>query len=640
MVDAESSQEEDGGNVGEKFVKKVGKKKHYPFGTASHANPPFSEYAHLPVDTRSFALGLSTSGSIKPEVIEDEEPKKKRHGAINLSKTKHKKSGDTDHDEDDDDESLGKTEGSSLGPCTKIPCQMVIRAITDIQFKNEVEKLDLEDEYEKLVTDLHSYEHDLQQSEQRLDKMSDFSNQLEVKLNQIMSKVEQYEKTKEHLQQERTEINSKLMLIEIERQKANRRLDKASKQLSGARWRKKKQSQMQDVESGLTLPASAISENKILHADDATIQKQLNIYQTPLSRLAKEKDVDIVEKPAPVKTVPGFLQEKFFNKPEAFDKYSKDYYEKSFHHSLDSWKHTEGTVVAHSTQSVAILHPSDPSSKRFFQKKLQQDNNTGFGGVAGGGGGLDDFSHSFAPGGDDRLFGGNSRSSPLSPKSFNVSSSLSSLGLNSLTNSASLSRDMTGRLKRQQIATRANSNHNTRLPPRQDAKTKSLTILDSVHSLIQLNEGKLFDDNASVRSGNSSQADSRSMDYSYSRPVSHQSTIPPSSSPQHSRNHANGKKKNDTSLASLSILQQRQPTVKTSSSGITTMPGVQPWDLSSQTANSSLNDPEKMNEYLDMLQEAGIFLGEGGLPLQNPHVFDSSTCLFLFLIPFLTEFLF
>jgi hypothetical protein len=104
------------------------------------------------------------------------------------------------------------------------------------------------------------------------------------------------------------------MLLEVERQKANRRLDKSLKQLADARWRKKKQAQMQDIESGLSLAVSAISENKIIQVDQKTIASQNDIYTTPANFLAQEKVIDLLEQPKPVKTIPKYLQEKYYDK--------------------------------------------------------------------------------------------------------------------------------------------------------------------------------------------------------------------------------------------------------------------------------------------------------------------------------------
>jgi hypothetical protein len=212
--------------------KKVAKKKHYPFGTPSHLHPPFSEFAHLPSSTRNFAIALATATDVKPQVIEElprlaspsqtqrrrlPDPKKKKKKKNKNKKSNGEHSAEEDDEEDDEDEEEDEgdeddilTSGSGLQPCTKLPCQLVIRSIADLQYKNQIERLDIEDEFERLSQELRSSEQEIIQSEGRLDKLTDIGNQLEIKLNQIMSKVETLEKNKENLQTERTDINTKV----------------------------------------------------------------------------------------------------------------------------------------------------------------------------------------------------------------------------------------------------------------------------------------------------------------------------------------------------------------------------------------------------------------------------------------------
>lgn len=580
MADLDSSQDETDHDHGNSPQKRVAKKKYYPFGTPSHVNHAFSEFSHLPVTTRNFAMELATATDIKADVVE-EAPERKPRRTVAIPK---KKSSQADDDGEDEDEgSKSKAETSELAPCTKIPCQLVIRAIADIEYKNEVEKLDLEDETERLFSDLKAYEQDVASSEQRLEQMTEFGNQLEIKFNQIMSKVEQLEKTKEQLMSERTEINSKLMLLEVERQKANRRLDKASKQLADARWRKKKKSQLQDVEQGLSFPPSEIAENKILQADEKTIQSQIDIYTTPAPLLVSEKAVDLLEKPLPVKTVPTYLQEKFFEKPEAFDHYTTRHYEKLIQHSLDSWKHTEGTTLAHSVDTTAILHPYDPSSQRHFRKKVEES--------------LEDlFFQDRSPVGKSNR---SLRSSITSPKSLSnphtLSASISSLGLGSSLGSPKRSSRVSA------MSAAASTN---RLPPRETWKSKSLSVLESIHTLIQHSEEKIMDD-VSVRSG-VTHSDSHSLD-SHSQQFSENHFHPkPKKAP-----YAPSVKNANSSLASVSLLSERQKTKKYLKPLIAKAEG--PYDLS-QDKGSRL-DPDLLHNFLDTLAEDGIYLGEGGIPL-------------------------
>jgi hypothetical protein len=210
---ADTDEEADNRTATSSSTKRVAKKKHYPFGTPSPAHRPFSEFAHLAVDTRSFAIDLAGTGDIQAEVIEDEPKRKSRH-SVNPHKphAKHKH-GEGDGEEDDDEhgsQSKGDHSSEALQPCTKIPCQLVIRAIADVEYKNEVERYDLEDEFERYLEELQIFEQEVSQSEQRLEKTNEIGNQLEVKLNQITTKVEYLEKSKEHLSVERTEINTKV----------------------------------------------------------------------------------------------------------------------------------------------------------------------------------------------------------------------------------------------------------------------------------------------------------------------------------------------------------------------------------------------------------------------------------------------
>ncbi len=142
------------------------------------------------------------------------------------------------------------------------------------------------------------------------------------------------------------------MLLEVERQKANRRLEKAQKELTNARWKKKKQAQAQDAEAGISLPVSEISESKIIHRDTSFVSKMSDVFQTEKNQLARERVVDYIERPPTVKTVPVFLQDKYFNGSGAtsaqLDKYAKAHYKTLIDDSLESWKQLEGMVVASS----------------------------------------------------------------------------------------------------------------------------------------------------------------------------------------------------------------------------------------------------------------------------------------------------
>lgn len=183
--------------------RRVGKKKYYPFGTPSHLHHAYSEFAHIAVDNRDFAIQLATATGIKAEVVVEEKPKKARRVPIAKKKAAPAVG---------EEESVGSAtvDEPEEAACTKIACVMIMRALNDMEYRNEVERLDLEDEYEHHVAELRVAEQDLAVAEGRLDKVNDIGNQLEMSADQMILKVETLEKTKEALKVEHNEINSKV----------------------------------------------------------------------------------------------------------------------------------------------------------------------------------------------------------------------------------------------------------------------------------------------------------------------------------------------------------------------------------------------------------------------------------------------
>jgi hypothetical protein len=392
------------------------------------------------------------------------------------------------------------------------------------------------------------------------------------------------------------------MLLEIEKGKANRRLEKSTKQLSDARWKKKKQAHQQDIDSGLSLPPSEISENKILHCKEKEIYSQIHdIYQTPLHQLAKEKTTDSVETSKPVKTVPLFLQDKFFHQPESFDKYTKNYYEKQITSSLDSWKHTEGTLLAGSIDTVAVLHPYDPSSQRLLRRRqLEAMEDSLFGDSTGG----SRSRTSRIGGGSRRMTGGGG-----SPKStMNLSASLSSLGgINSLSQNSTMSTLLS--VSKEKSSRSKSPIPNKRIPPKQSWKNKSLTILDSVNSLIQYSEEKILDD-VSMKSAASTAA-SASASAILQQLLQSTPATPATTAPPPKKKHLHDLK---STVSSMAIVSNR----KIAKSYLKPLGGERTYEISREsTGYTGSVDSDKLNNFLDTLQEDGIYLGENGIPLQN-----------------------
>eukprot|EP01035_Chromulina_nebulosa_P030732 gene30732-40867_t len=228
-MSSETEGEDENENGQSSSVKRIPKKKHYPFGTPSHAHPAFSEFVHLKNTDKEFVKQLSASTTkIEPEIIEVQ-PKRYRKPPPPPKAALA----------DEEDDEIPDTEGSA--PCTRPGCVAVVRAIIELQAKNYNEKLEIEDEYHRLLDELVQAENQVASAESKLEKLNEIGNQLEVKLGQLMQNVETLEKKKENLQNERSDINNKIMVSETESHKITRKLERAQKALADAMWRKKKQ---------------------------------------------------------------------------------------------------------------------------------------------------------------------------------------------------------------------------------------------------------------------------------------------------------------------------------------------------------------------------------------------------------------
>jgi len=203
MSDLEDSNDEDTG------VKKKGKKKYYPFGTPTHGSNSYSKFAHIHnPQTQEFA-SLLASPTRSFEVHEPvPEKRAKRRPAPTSKKTGGK--GDASK-EADDPAAIPDTEG--LEPCTKIPCQQILRAIADIKYKNEVERDEIEDDYERLLLELAATEQEIAAAEAKFVTLNDISGQLETRANQLNEKANALQSTKETQDSERNDINGKVTIL-------------------------------------------------------------------------------------------------------------------------------------------------------------------------------------------------------------------------------------------------------------------------------------------------------------------------------------------------------------------------------------------------------------------------------------------
>lgn len=187
------------------IIKKKGKKKYYPFGTPTHNSNAYSKFAHINnAQTQEFASLLASP--TRTFEVHEAVPEKRAKRRPNTSP---KKSGSkSDVAAADDPATIPDTEG--LEPCTKIPCQQVLRAIADIRYKNEVERDEIEDEYERLLQELATTEGEIAAAEAKFVLLNDIGGQLEMRANQLNEKANALQNTKEAQDSERNDINGKV----------------------------------------------------------------------------------------------------------------------------------------------------------------------------------------------------------------------------------------------------------------------------------------------------------------------------------------------------------------------------------------------------------------------------------------------
>lgn len=200
MSDTEAEYEEGS----DSSAKKKGKKKYYPFGTPTHNSVPYSKFAHLNnPQTQEFATQLSSSSATLQ--VREPEPEKPKKAA---RKPGSKSVPSATVASEPAANAIPDAEG--LEPCTKIACQLVLRSIAELQVRNEVERDEIEDEYERLLQDLAAAEQEIQTAEAKLVTLNDIGSQLEMRSNQLREQVDALQNTKDAQDAERNDINGKV----------------------------------------------------------------------------------------------------------------------------------------------------------------------------------------------------------------------------------------------------------------------------------------------------------------------------------------------------------------------------------------------------------------------------------------------
>lgn len=167
------------------------------------------------------------------------------------------------------------------------------------------------------------------------------------------------------------------MIFEIERQKCNRTLEKAQKALSDAMWKKKKQKDQENIDSGISFLPSSISEGPIFHSDEKTVATANDIYKTSYNRLARDQVVDLLEQPPTLKTIPHTQHAKLDHAIPSMDKYTFKYTNRMLLNSIKSWEEQEGSLISSTMKTSALMSPDRSKSLTFRKHSTSSDMSLG-----------------------------------------------------------------------------------------------------------------------------------------------------------------------------------------------------------------------------------------------------------------------
>jgi hypothetical protein len=185
-------------------TKKVAKKKFYPFGTPAHLHHAFSDFSHLKVTDRDFAMDLATATDIEADIISDDVVKPKQY----IKRPPTKKKSDNVEGGEAEDEDIPDMEGTE--PCNRSACLLVLKKLLEVHDKNQQESDEIEDECDRLMEELEIVEREVFERESNLQQLNDIGNQLELTLEKMSQKVENLEKNKISITNEKTDLSNKV----------------------------------------------------------------------------------------------------------------------------------------------------------------------------------------------------------------------------------------------------------------------------------------------------------------------------------------------------------------------------------------------------------------------------------------------
>lgn len=192
-----------------------GKKKYLPFGTLNPTHHPYSEYAHIKEPSiQVYVQTLATAAIVPP--VEQQQPVvevKPKRIPKRLQKPSGRASKDSSGSAANEPDKLGGIPNlEGVGPCKKAACQSVLKQLVDQQYENEIEREDIEVEFERLLIELNNTEQGISIAEKKVNGLNEMQRLLEQRHDQMLVKVEDLEKLRETQKTENTDLNNKVTL--------------------------------------------------------------------------------------------------------------------------------------------------------------------------------------------------------------------------------------------------------------------------------------------------------------------------------------------------------------------------------------------------------------------------------------------
>ena len=270
-------------------------KKVYPFGTPDHGKYPFSSFSHLGSDNISFVKTLGASFKPPAPVIETDEEKERKE------RQRARKSKKVPAVEQIPGLDLPEAE-KGQAPCTRPDCKEVISNILATSRRNQEERDQIVEDCERMILLQQQLEEDTAAIE-ILNKNNIVEyNILEGQLLNLEKKCQVKEAEKLQFDAEKDELGTKLMHLELEKQRCTRRAAEIQAALSEVMWK---------GTTDLLNDTSFKSNLYIEPYDHDSFTKADNPSSGSYVSMVKDSLLDVSERPLSVPVLSNHLRSSF-----------------------------------------------------------------------------------------------------------------------------------------------------------------------------------------------------------------------------------------------------------------------------------------------------------------------------------------